>query len=369
MFSRLTVIASAGFLMAQVVLAACSDSMLVELDSQPVAREPAPAADAPTAVPLGTEVVSPRPTPQPPNTPRPAPTVPRATSTSTPTPESTPLSLAGQIPPTATPSPTPTPTLLATPLPAAMRARLLSEIDHEYRERCRHYMREEQQPVSYMGFLDLDPDRMSDLDRVLWGGLIHDDENRIHCRDYWSEPLSTRNAHKRNESFRQECYDQLWQGREYFLQNLENYGDDEAPRFDQYSRVANWMDIPGEVLLELEPKPVDLVQEVWERIHVAGEDIEPSVEWYGLLDGASYDSGAWPDNDLVVGPQYGRGYGDSCVLYYPQLFTGRWVPFDTATTRQAMQMSHLSGNYTPTPVPHEMGAWINQRDRPVFIVR
>ena len=277
------------------------------------------------------------------------------------------MSLAGQIPPTATPSPTPQ--LLATPLPAAMRAKLLSEMDHEYRERCRHYMREEQQPVTYMEFLDLDPDNMSDLSRVLWGSLIRDNENRIHCRDYWSEPLSARNVDKRNESFRSECYAQLWQGREYFMQNLENYGDDESPRFDQFSRLANWMDIPGEVLLELEPRPVDLVQKVWERIHVMGEDIEPSDEWYGLLERAAYGNGAWPNNDLVVGPQYGRGYGDSCVLFYPQLFTDRWVPIDTATTRQAMQMSRLSGDYTPTPVPHEMGAWINQRDRPVFIVR
>ena len=240
MFSRLTVIASAGVVMALGALAACSDSMLAEPDTaaQPAAKEPAPAAAAPTAVPLGPEAARSRPTPQPPNTPRPAPTVLRATSTSTPMPESTPLSLAGQIPPTATPSPTPTPTLLATPLPADMQARLLSEIDHEYRERCRHYMREEQQPVTYMEFLDLDPDRMSDLDRVLWSGLIHDDEDRVHCRDYWSEPLSTRNADKRNESFRRECYAELWQGREYFLQNLEHYDDGEAPGFDQYSSIS-----------------------------------------------------------------------------------------------------------------------------------
>ena len=114
------------------------------------------------------------------------------TPTLTHSPEATLLSLSGQIPPTLTPSPTPTPLLLATPLPAAMQAKLISEIDREHRERCRHYMREEQQPVTYMEFLDLDPDNMSDLGRVLWGSLIRDDESRIHCRDYWSDRLPKR---------------------------------------------------------------------------------------------------------------------------------------------------------------------------------
>ena len=366
MLSRLTIFILGAVLVALLGLLACGEDVP---DTVPVAKQPAAPAEAPTAQPVPDVTPSQRPTPRPPSTPEPAPTSPRPTSTSTPTPEATPLSLAGQIPPTATPSPTPTPLLLATPLPEAMQAKLLSEIDHEYRERCRHYMREEQQPVTYMEFLDLDPDNMSDLDRILWGSLISDDENRLHCRDYWSEPLSARNADKRNESFRQECYAELWRGRESFRQNLQYYDGEEAPRFDQFSRVANWMDIPGEALLDLNPKPVELVQTVWERIYVMREEIEPSDEWFGLIRDASYDNGAWPENHLAVGPQLGEGYGYWCVLYYPQLFTGRWVPIDTTVTLQRLQMALLSDPNTPTPIPHDMGAWINQRDRPVFIVR
>ena len=73
--------------------------------------------------------------------------------------------------------------------------------------------------------------------------------------------------------------------------------------------------------------------------------------------------GAWPGNRTGVGTQiaadkYSVG---ACVSYYPQLFTGHWIPRDTSA----------KPGYQATPVPgriaEESTAWINQRDRPVYI--
>ena len=109
--------------------------------------------------------------------------------------------------------------------------------------------------------------------------------------------------------------------------------------------------------MEMSPKPLDLVMIAWER-EQRGYEAKPEDEGYSILR-------AWPDNDFGVGPELGRnGYAEECVYYYPQLFTGRWIPLDTAMTRQEMQESRRLA--TPTPMPSEMRRWFSQKDRPVF---
>jgi hypothetical protein len=227
----------------------------------------------------------------------------------------------------------------------------LSEIEEEYRMRCLHCVREEEQPVTYAEFRELDPDSMTDLERVLWGQISSSDTFRVYCRDYWSEPLSVENANKRNESYYEECYQGLWYSRENYLQ-YEDY------KWEQYSRIANWLDIPGDALVEMSPKPLDLVMTAWDR-EQRGYSPEPEDEWYGILR-------AWPQHYFEVGPQISHGDSSSeyCVRYYPQLFTGRWIPLDTAMTRHMIQEERRFE--TPTPLPSEMRRWINRKDRPVF---
>ena len=216
--------------------------------------------------------------------------------------------------------------------------------------RCLHYVREYEQPVTYAEFRDLEPDGMTDLERVLWGQISNDNEFERYCRDYLSEPLSARNAHKRNESYRDKCYEGLWDSRKSYL-----YEDN---RWDQFSRIANWLDIPGETLLEMSPRPLDLVMTAWERER-RGYEFRPEDEWYGILR-------AWPRHYFEVGPQLNRSDSSSeyCVHYYPQMFTGRWIPLDTALTRR--EMAEERGFETPTPLPSEIRRWINRKDRPVF---
>ena len=226
----------------------------------------------------------------------------------------------------------------------------LSEIAAEYRVRCLHYVREREQPVTYAEFRELDPDNMTDLERALWGQISSDSEFERYCQDYWSEPLLAQNAHKRNESYRNERYQGLWYSRENYLQYEDH-------RWDQYSRIANWLDIPGITLLEMSPRPLDLVMTAWERER-RGYEPKPEDEWYSILE-------AWPENYFEVGPEIGQnGSAERCVHYYPQLFTARWIPLDTAVTRQKMQESRRLA--TPTPLPSEMRRWINRKDRPVF---
>ena len=228
----------------------------------------------------------------------------------------------------------------------------LSELEEEYRIRCLHYVREREQPVTYAEFRELNPDNMTDLERALWGQINGDGEFRLYCQDYWSEPLSANNAHKRNESFRDECYRGIWYSRENYLY--------EDHRWDQYSRIANWLEIPGETLLEMSPRPLDLVMIAWERER-RGYEPKPEDEWYGILE-------AWPSADdyYMVKFRVGRNSNaDECVHYYPQMFTGRWIPLDTAVTRHEME-EEARRRATPTPLPSEMRRWINQNDRPVF---
>ena len=144
--------------------------------------------------------------------------------------------------------------------------------------RCLHHVREREKTVTYVEFRELDPDNMTDLERVLWY-ISDDDYFERYCQDYWSEPLSAKNAHKRNESYRDECYQGLWYSR-------EGYRD---YKWDQHSRIANWLDIPGETLVEMSPRPLDLVLTVWERER-RGYEFKSNDEWYRILE-------AWPSYD------------------------------------------------------------------------
>ncbi len=257
-------------------------------------------------------------------------------------PGGTPLSIADQIPPTATPTPV---------VPMSEYEAFQAAITEEYLARCRTFVRNRENAATYADFLALDPNNMTDLERVIWAEEIGRNE---YCRDYWSEPLSARNADKRNESYRNNCYKNLWERHREFERRRGDSGY--ALRFDQAARIANWVEIPGDVLLVMTVKPVDLAPPVIE-LERRGEEVDD--EWVGL-------SRVWPGNEYEVGPNPTSSSSYSaCSRYYPQLFTGYWIPLDTATTRQTIE--EQLARATPTPMPDEMRIWINRRDRPVYV--
>ena len=337
-------------LLCSTVFAACVQEAVPDPVKAP--ELPAPAATAePADTPEPSAITSSHPaTPGPPATPETAPTTTMLKAMVAPTPQSTPLSLAGQTPPTATPKPTATP-VLPTPISEDARAKLLSELDAEYRARCLHEMRRDKDAVTYLEFRDLDPDSMTDLERILWREELGTGDLMRWCRDYWAEPLSNKNAHKRNELYR--------------------------PTVNQFARIANWLDIPGDDLLNMDPRPLDLAQAAWREfgLNKSGATLNLTSEWFGLFHISYHQDlgdfrGAWPrlshiqriNPDLYMGS---NSFTDSCAAYYPQLFTGWWIPLETPVGRQEIQRERQKA--TPTPMPYRMTSWINQRDRPMYI--
>lgn len=91
----------------------------------------------------------------------------------------------------------------------------------EARTRCLHWATDNLNAIQYRNLEQADPQNLDDLDRALWrqtlsGGpwRYYPDEpevarvehgGNIHCRIYWAEPVSKRNAAKRNEAFRYQC--------------------------------------------------------------------------------------------------------------------------------------------------------------------
>ena len=200
----------------------------------------------------------------------------------------------------------------------------------------------------------MDPYDMTDLERVLWGGVIRGQDrvssvsvyyssssdygdfrfqsNHVEwCQDYWSEPLNPENANKRNHpAWQLWCWAELPENVRGFEQRVrnafENYeSEGMSPVIvNQYARVMNWTDIDGDTLLRIEPKPREIIQVVWdresggpsryrERNNISSWPLSSTkaddVEWWGI-------ESAWESN-----------WG-SCKNYYPQLFFGRWVPLD-----------------------------------------
>ncbi len=260
--------------------------------------------------------------------------------TATPTP--TPITLADAMGELTTPTPTPTPELMITPR-GDEGSEPISALEAEMRARCLHLVRDTEDAMTYSEFRELDPDNMSDLERVLWREV---DESYF-CLDYWSESLSLENADKRNESFRFACYWDLTSQREYRREG-SNGGV-----VDQYARIANWIDMPGRDLLALETRPIDYVVAEYERQR-QGHRTTNEDEWYKILE-------AWPRYNEFELRNYGNGDADSCVYFYPQMFTGRWIPIDTPLT-----LNHPNSTPTPAATAEAIRETWEERDWPLY---
>ena len=351
-----------------------SDQTSETVRQQPTQPQPAPTAEpVPTPEPLATTRQTPA-TPRPPPAPAPLraedPTAVPQTATPTPLAAVGPTPIVEPTPePTVTATLTPTPTVVPAP-EATATARLRS---HDDLARCDYRAMDSLGGVRYARFATLDPANMSDIERALWGqhlGRILADPFYLRdvskwCKDYWSEPLSRSNADKRNDQYRAECWTYLDRAAEEFNDEMGRYireaeeqqGDAVAPRtaVNQYVRLMNWMDITGHELLALPERPHELVR----RLRNA-PDLEETLDVY--YPPTSYNHGS----DVVreaetsgtlrwwgLGAAFGNVSGN-CAPYYPQLFTGRWIPLD-------------ADDQTPTPLPDLSDLALHGPGRSMFV--
>lgn len=234
--------------------------------------------------------------------------------------------------------------------------------DDEHRRRCRFWALNNLQPVVFAEFAKLDPDRMDDLDRILWRSKLHPDAHPgfydgddargddipslqpkdpgIYCRDYWAEPLGPGNADLRNHGFETQCRRRLEEritNRYFHLADAVNHWEDSDLVYDtpnQYVRILQWLDMSGDELLESEKPPYIILQErtrypyahIGDRVPDEGFmaeyrrewDSTANLEWLGIVAAAGMS-----DNSSAP---------VECLLYYPQVFYGYWIPLDPDET-------------------------------------
>ena len=291
--------------------------------------------------------------------------------------------------PSYTPEPTATVAPRATLVPVS--AKSVDEERAEYIERCKHWALRNMKPIEYSRFEELDPYNMSDLERVLWGSVVVGDESvsgvdhyydadsdyglyRFRddhvewCQDYWSEPLSKGNAGKRNDlSWGLLCQAKLPGGARSLEDDLqfafENYESEgmSSVVVNQYARILNWMDIDGDTLLQMEPKPRDIVRTVWER-----EDDGPSryrernrIGDWPLSTSTADDLEWWGIEDVW------NGDWEECQSYYPQLFFGRWVPLDDFGAEERIE--HAAEYLEQQRDRDDWPEWADGPDRDILI--
>ena len=300
------------------------------------------------------------------------------TPTPTPEPEDSPFGKHAVLP-KQTPTPTPEPTAAPTPIP---NTQIEQQLDLQYDdalERCRFWAHTEGNinGPTWVEFTQLNPQRMTDLQRSLWRNLLGENS---YCWPYFAERLSVANADKRNWQFQAECLTEINNLKNRFYENAGSYIREEQGHpqtINQYARVMNFLELTGEELLEAEVKPWELylklrygknynpAQIIIERL--AGGDydyrlLRPNTSSSGTTV-SPYESGETPipeewlhsssgytptniDYSEYTSEQvkpgeltleqvewYGFGYAftriGACKVYYPQIYTGYWIPIDS----------------------------------------
>ena len=230
--------------------------------------------------------------------------------------------------------------------------------DEEDHRRCRFWALNNLRPIVFEEFSQLDPENMDDLDRILWRSILHPQDHLgfydnndaggneipslrprepgIYCRDYWAEPLGSKNADLRNHGFETQCRRRLEErisDRYHQLAAAASHNEDndlvwETP--NQYVRILQWLDTSGEELLDSDRPPYMILREqsrhpyAHMRDRVPDEDLmadyrrewdrEVNPAWLGILSVAGMTDNS---SDLR-----------ECHFFYPQVFYGYWIPFD-----------------------------------------
>ena len=357
-----------------ILLLACDDLAQVQDESGPAATPMSPATPEQPRV---DEEASARP-----STPRPAPT---------PAPANTPIS--AMTPFAVLPSYTPQPTSAPSPRPTAVP--IDSPPAKEQREeniaRCKHWALRNLKPIEYSRFEELDPYNMTDLERFLWGSVIvgreqvsntgayyssnHDygdfrfqNDQVEWCKDYWSEPLSKENANKRNHpDWQTWCMVQLPGDARTFERRVKNAFEQYESEgmspviVNQYARILNWMDIDGDTLLKVEPKPRKIIQVVWDRENDGPSRYrERNKISYWPLSSTKAEDIEWWDIESAWQADW-----DECKNYYPQIFFGRWVPLDDFRADELLEEAQDKLNEARKS--YDWPDWADGPDRDILI--
>ena len=145
------------------------------------------------------------------------------------------------------------------------------------------------------------------------------------CQDYWSEPLSSENASRRNHAAWQIWCHASLPGDAWNFEERVEYAFDEyesegmsAVMVNQYARIFNWMGIDGETLLRMEQKPLDLVQSVWDR----GDDGQSRYRERNRISDWPLNTTSSEDIEWWHIESAWQADWDECKNYYPQLSSG-----------------------------------------------
>ena len=225
----------------------------------------------------------------------------------------------------------------------------------EARTRCLHWATDNLNAIQYRKLEQADPQNLTDLERALWRQTLNggpwryypnepevarvEHGGNIHCRIYWAEPVSKRNAAKRNEAFRYQCEQWLEQAvrgdynriEQQMNQRIGN-SKEPAPIPNQYARLRQWLAMSGAELLNAPDPPYAALKAVsrHEYAHRSSpSDITPEAdrEWR-----KRYKDEYRPELARTL-RLFGMSTGSNsesirCRLYYPQLFYGHWIPIE-----------------------------------------
>ena len=267
----------------------------------------------------------------------------------------------------------------------------------EYRRRCKFWALNNMRPVVYAEFAALDPDKMDDLDRILWRSKLNvaslgfhqlydetdepviPDQPGIYCRDYWAEPLDRSNASLRNHQYEVACRQDIEGKATARYRALARAIDPQEGNRDlafrtpnQYIRILRWLDITGDQLLDSQNPPYQILSqqsshqyayvespfasiEAMEQYEIS-HDENIDLEWLGIIHDAQLDRNSSSPNE--------------CHAYYPQLFYGYWVPF-TANQELADQrpdawtIPHYDPATTPLYLPRRVATTNTKAGYPI----
>ena len=219
----------------------------------------------------------------------------------------------------------------------------------EKRRWCKAWALDNLEPIVYAEFLQLDPLNMDDIARTIWRDRLRHGS----CSMYGIEPLNAGNADRRNEQYKESCLHKLiqlvdskWDTIAEAAYERDNPVAYEIP--NQHVRIMRWMHLTGEELLAMDEPPYELLK----RIHGQDYDSESTVPSEARLValqaeyGDEFTTEWWDLHMAALGNRSHQETG--CRKYYPQLFTGYWIPY-----AQPPQTSTLP---TSTPSPGNLTA-------------
>ena len=289
-------------------------------------------------------------------------------STACSSPDATPVSNEPTNPPTVTSTASQTPTdepkRQMTGAPTLANLSGASSADGNLPEDqrwCMAWALDNLDPHVYAEFIWLDPTTMDDLDQTVWGSRLKGNSQHGYyqtlptydhdygapkptswanlvgtCWMYWSEPLTKANADKRNLQYEAECLrrtasraDSEW---DKLAQAAVQYDDSAAYETpNQYVRVLRWLNTSGSELLAMNDPPYELLKRLSDEPYAYDPNVPTkngiagsNAEWWNLLS-ATLAHRSNPTS--------------ACLIYYPQLYYGYWVPFTERSDEPPEQLS------------------------------